>query len=78
MLARQGVALGAFGAGGAGMRHVAKLNNLEVYPMMNRTGLAGRLGLRPCESQRGRKRGSTRCQMQKLTARKFHGFPPLG
>jgi hypothetical protein len=41
MLARQGVASGAFGAGGAGMRHVAKLNNLEVYPMMNRTGLAG-------------------------------------
>jgi hypothetical protein len=38
MLARQGVASGAFGAG---MRHVAKLNNLEVYPMMNRTGLAG-------------------------------------
>jgi hypothetical protein len=38
MMAMQGVASGAFGAG---MRHVAELNNLEVYPMINRTGLAG-------------------------------------
>ena len=32
-----------------------------------------RIGLRPSETRHGRERGSARCQMQKLTARKFHG-----
>ena len=32
-----------------------------------------RIGLRPSEARHGRERGSTRCQMQKLAARKFHG-----
>jgi hypothetical protein len=32
---------------------------------------------RPCDLRRGRESGSTRCQMQKSTARKFHGVPSL-
>src|SRR5712671_1910437 len=32
-----------------------------------------RIGLRPSDARDDRECGSTRCQMQKLTARKFHG-----
>ena len=35
-----------------------------------------RIGLRPCNERHGRKRGSTRCQMQKVSAGKSHGIPP--
>src|SRR5215468_8472375 len=36
-----------------------------------------RIGLRPSEVRHGRKRGSTRGQMQQLTAGKIHGGPSL-
>src|SRR4029453_11777053 len=35
-----------------------------------------RIGLRPCDVQRKRQRGSARCQMQKISAGKFHFKPP--
>src|SRR5215472_2623052 len=35
-----------------------------------------RVGLRPSGALHGRQRGSARGQMQKITARKFHGAPP--
>ena len=36
-----------------------------------------RIGLRPRDPRHGRQRGSTRCQMQKSAARKFHGGRPI-
>ena len=36
-----------------------------------------RIGLRPRDARHGRQRGSARCQMQKLSAGKFHGDPPI-
>jgi hypothetical protein len=36
-----------------------------------------RIGLRPSERQNGRQRGSTRCQMQQISAGKFHLEPPF-
>src|SRR6516162_2384948 len=36
-----------------------------------------RIGLRPSDAGCGRKRGSARCQMQKISAGKFHFEPPL-
>jgi hypothetical protein len=33
-----------------------------------------RIGLRPCDRGRRRERGSARCQMQKLSAGKFHSI----
>jgi hypothetical protein len=36
-----------------------------------------RIDLRPRDARNGRERGSTRCQMQKLTALEFHGVPSL-
>src|SRR5262249_53767449 len=38
---------------------------------------ARRIGLRPYHGREGWQRGSTRGQLQKLTARKFHGGPPV-
>ena len=35
-----------------------------------------RIGLRPRSARHGRQRGSTRCQMQKVSAGKFYGIPP--
>jgi hypothetical protein len=32
-----------------------------------------RIGLRPSNARDGRQRGSARCQMQKISAGKFHG-----
>src|SRR5262249_16673459 len=34
-----------------------------------------RIGLRPCDARHGRQRGRARCQMQKLSAGKFHFEP---
>ena len=34
-----------------------------------------RIGLRPRDARHGRQRGSARCQMQKLSAGKFHHDP---
>src|SRR5215471_15514643 len=36
-----------------------------------------RIGLRPSETRNGWQRRSSRCQMQKLSARKFHFNPPI-
>ena len=36
-----------------------------------------RIGLRSCNERNGRKRGSTRCQMQKSPADKSYGIPSL-
>src|SRR5262249_5527090 len=38
---------------------------------------ARRIGLRPRDPRYGRQRGSTGCQMQKISAGKFHIEPPL-
>src|SRR5262245_9978944 len=38
---------------------------------------ADRVGLRPCDARGGRQRGSARCQMQKISAGKFHFEPPF-
>ena len=35
-----------------------------------------RIGLRPRDARHGRQRGSARCQMQKLSAGKFHWVLP--
>ena len=35
-----------------------------------------RIGLRPRQARDGRRNSSTRCQMQKSAAEKFHGVPP--
>src|SRR5215831_13552325 len=35
-----------------------------------------RIGLRPSEARRGRERGSARCQMQEISAGKFHSALP--
>src|SRR5262249_20888238 len=34
-----------------------------------------RIGLRPCDARNSRQRDSARCQMQKISAGKFHGLP---
>src|SRR5262252_11074004 len=36
---------------------------------------ARRIGLRPCDSRHSRQRGSARCQMEKISAGKFHFEP---
>jgi hypothetical protein len=36
-----------------------------------------RIGLRPCDSRDGWQRGSACCQMQKISAGKFHVEPPF-
>jgi hypothetical protein len=35
------------------------------------------IGLRPRDARHGRQRGSARCQMQKISAGKFHFEPPF-
>src|SRR5262249_27561500 len=37
----------------------------------------GRIGLRPSNTRRGRERGSARCEMEKISAGKFHFDPSL-
>ena len=37
----------------------------------------GRIGLRPNEARPGWQRGGARCEMQKISAGKFHSEPPL-
>jgi hypothetical protein len=42
----------------------------------NHRDRACRIGLRPCDPRDSRDSGSARCQMQKLSSRKFHGVSP--
>jgi hypothetical protein len=42
----------------------------------NQAHRSRRIGLRPCHARRNRERGSTRCDVQKLTTWKFHHLAP--
>ena len=63
---------------GLGATFIALINGVLASGKANNDAhRPPRKGLRPRDTRNGRQRGSTRCEMEKLTARKSHGVPPV-